>query len=162
MLLDGKVAIVSGSTRGLGRGFTEALAAEGAQVVVNGTNEALVAEVVKGKVNGLWPVAVTDMTRVLVERKKQQAADDHRDQKSARELGLGQIAEVAPLAVYLASDLCDLNGQILTSNGTKLALWSHPDEVVTVDGENWTRESINNAVTAQFTPFRQTVGMDLV
>ncbi len=114
------------------------------------------------KVNGLWPVAVTDMTRVLVDREEQQAADERRDPKAAHELGLGQIAEVAPMAVYLASDLCDLQGQILTCNGTKLALWSHPDEVVTTEGESWTAESINDAVTTQFTPFLQSVGMELI
>jgi NAD(P)-dependent dehydrogenase (short-subunit alcohol dehydrogenase family) len=37
-LLDGKAAIVTGSSRGLGRAFAMALAAEGADVVVNGTD----------------------------------------------------------------------------------------------------------------------------
>jgi 3-oxoacyl-[acyl-carrier protein] reductase len=40
--------VVTGSTRGLGRAFAEALAADGARVVVNGTNGDLVDEVVAG------------------------------------------------------------------------------------------------------------------
>ena len=43
--VDGKRIIVTGSTRGMGRGFATKLAAEGASVVVNGTNAALVGEV---------------------------------------------------------------------------------------------------------------------
>jgi len=41
--LENKVAVVSGSTAGIGFGIALALAAEGAQVVVNGRTEARVA-----------------------------------------------------------------------------------------------------------------------
>jgi len=47
-VVEGRRVVVTGSTRGLGRAFAEALAAEGASVVVNGTNGALVDEVVDG------------------------------------------------------------------------------------------------------------------
>ena len=48
--LAGRRAIVTGSTRGLGRAYARALAEAGASVVVNGTTQALVEEVVAGLV----------------------------------------------------------------------------------------------------------------
>jgi 3-oxoacyl-[acyl-carrier protein] reductase len=43
--LDGKRIVITGATRGLGRGFAKALANEGARLVVNGTNEELLESV---------------------------------------------------------------------------------------------------------------------
>jgi len=45
-ILDGKRAIVTGSSRGVGRGYAKAMAAQGARVVVSGTTADLVQEVV--------------------------------------------------------------------------------------------------------------------
>ncbi len=44
--VDGKRIVVTGASRGLGRAFAVALASEGAQLVVNGTNEELLRDVV--------------------------------------------------------------------------------------------------------------------
>jgi NAD(P)-dependent dehydrogenase (short-subunit alcohol dehydrogenase family) len=45
--LTGKTALVTGSTRGIGRGIAERLAEEGARIVVTGRHEADVAEIVR-------------------------------------------------------------------------------------------------------------------
>ncbi|MCY4563696.1 MAG: SDR family NAD(P)-dependent oxidoreductase, partial [Gammaproteobacteria bacterium] len=52
--LDGKRMVITGSSRGLGRAFAIAAAAEGASVIVNGTNESALAETVEavGSDNG--------------------------------------------------------------------------------------------------------------
>ena len=44
--LDGKLALVTGSTAGIGLAIATALAAEGARVIVNGRSEARVAEAI--------------------------------------------------------------------------------------------------------------------
>ena len=44
-VLEGKRAVVTGSSRGIGRAYAHALAAEGAKVVVNGTTKELVLQV---------------------------------------------------------------------------------------------------------------------
>lgn len=288
MRLDGKVVIISGSTRGLGRAFAKALVDAGARVIVNGTNPAIVAEVatslgdaavavpgdvsdwataerltqtaldrfgridvlinnagtvadrtllkmseeefdrvidvnLKGsfacahfaaqamrdgeggaiigivsntglrggfgqtnyaaskagvagmlrtwaielqryniRVNGLWPVALTDMTQVLVDIETRAAQQENRPTKSPQQIGLGDVDQVAPIIVYLASDACTLNGQILASNGTKIALWSHPAELISIERDGWTADALAEAIPTHFADYWQTVGDTLV
>jgi glucose 1-dehydrogenase len=47
-ILKGKVAVVTGSTRGLGLAITQAYVSEGAAVVISGRSEASVAEAIRG------------------------------------------------------------------------------------------------------------------
>ncbi len=46
-LLEGKVAVITGSTRGIGLGIAEAYAREGADLVVSSRSQAAVDETVK-------------------------------------------------------------------------------------------------------------------
>ncbi|MEV4314236.1 SDR family NAD(P)-dependent oxidoreductase [Actinocrispum sp. NPDC049592] len=73
MDLTGKVAVVTGSGRGLGRAYAEALAAAGAAVVVNDIDAEAAAEVVKGitaaggrAVEVVAPVGGSDVAAQLV------------------------------------------------------------------------------------------------
>lgn len=69
--------------------------------------------------NAMWPVARTDMTQPLIEKSG----------KTAMELGFGEPQDVARGLVWLASDAAKrFNGQCLTFNGLKTALWRSPCE----------------------------------
>ncbi|CAA0078487.1 3-oxoacyl-[acyl-carrier-protein] reductase [Halioglobus japonicus] len=69
--------------------------------------------------NAMWPVARTDMTQPLIDQSG----------KTAAELGFGEPWEVAQGLVWLASDAAArFNGQCLTFNGMKTALWRSPSE----------------------------------
>lgn len=58
--------------------------------------------------------------------------------------GMGVPEDVAPLAVFLASDeAAGITGQCIGMGGDKLALWSHPKEVsVAYSNGRWTPEEI--------------------
>jgi NAD(P)-dependent dehydrogenase (short-subunit alcohol dehydrogenase family) len=61
--------------------------------------------------------------------------------------GMGLPEDVAPLAVFLASDeAAGITGQCIGAGGDKIALWSHPREVsVAVNEGRWTPEGIAQA-----------------
>jgi 3-oxoacyl-[acyl-carrier protein] reductase len=97
------------------------------------------------RVNAIWPIAETDMTSGLIETML--AAEGAPADAGA--LGFGTPAAIAPLVIYLASDAAaDVNGQIITFNGSKLALWSHPAEVITVHRDGWTAAELADAFAA--------------
>ncbi|MCW3018166.1 MAG: 3-oxoacyl-ACP reductase [Solirubrobacterales bacterium] len=90
------------------------------------------------RANAVWPIALTDMTEVVVERAGAAAEADGRERPSAAELGFGDPEAVATLVVYLASDLAShLNHQIVTFNGGRIATWTHPREEDVRERPRW-------------------------
>jgi NAD(P)-dependent dehydrogenase (short-subunit alcohol dehydrogenase family) len=61
--------------------------------------------------------------------------------------GMGGPEDVAPLAVFLASDAAaGITGQCIGMGGDKLALWSHPKEIsVAYNDGPWTADAIAEA-----------------
>ncbi len=79
--------------------------------------------------NALWPVAQTDMTQVVFERAEAQARAQGAPPPDRQALGFGIPDEVAVGLLWLVSDRGNhLNGQVLSYNGRKVALWTHPSE----------------------------------
>lgn len=78
-------------------------------------------------VNALAPRAETDMTATMPAEVRARR-DANWAKSSVRRRGTPE--EVAPLAIFLASDrAAHVNGQIVAIGGDKLALWSPPREV---------------------------------
>ena len=79
--------------------------------------------------NALWPVAQTDMTQVVFDRAEAQARAQGTPPPDRQSLGFGMPDEVAIGLLWLVSDRAKhLNGQVLSCNGRKVALWTHPSE----------------------------------
>jgi len=95
------------------------------------------------RVNALWPVAVTDMTQVVIDRVGRQAADRGVEPPTPRQIGLGDPDDVAKIVVFLASDhAAGVNGQFITFNGSKMALWALPREVSIERRDHWAVDDI--------------------
>lgn len=81
------------------------------------------------RTNAVWPIAETDMTQVVFERAAAAAEEKGEAAPPPSSLGFGSPAEVAEGLVWLVSDAAaHLNGQCMTFNGRRTAMWSHPAE----------------------------------
>jgi 3-oxoacyl-[acyl-carrier protein] reductase len=99
------------------------------------------------RVNALWPIAATDMTRVVFDNAARRAESEGKPAPTAAELGFGQPEEVAPIVVFLCSDeAVHLRSQLVTFNGSKLALWQHPRENIVRRQPHWTIAELSAAL----------------
>jgi 3-oxoacyl-[acyl-carrier protein] reductase len=97
----------------------------------------------KIRCNAIWPLALTDMTQPVYARRCKEAEEAGRPIPAAADAGFGAPEDVAQIAVFLASDAAaGINGQILSFNGRKLALWSHPRELAIERRASWTAEEL--------------------
>jgi 3-oxoacyl-[acyl-carrier protein] reductase len=105
------------------------------------------------RTNALWPIAQTDMTQVVFTNAAKRAEADGTPVPTPAELGFGTPETVAPIVVYLCSDrAAHLRSQLLTFNGSKLALWSHPHERILGRREGWTLDELAAALDGAAEP----------
>jgi NAD(P)-dependent dehydrogenase (short-subunit alcohol dehydrogenase family) len=118
-------------------------------------------------VNAIVPVAATGMTETVpflkpyVDALK---AGEPLPPFARRELGFGSPEDAAGLVAFLASDAArDITGQAVGIGGDRLALWSHPAEVVVefADGTGWSADAIAGVWPSKFEASKQTVGQQL-
>ena len=126
MRLESHVAIVTGSTKGIGRAMTERFAAEGAKVLVTGRSEALGEQVAEGiRANCIivgavptgsgWDPILADPDAVAALRNLQLTR-------------LGVPADIANAALFLASDeAAFVTGASLAAEGGALIKLPLPD-----------------------------------
>jgi 3-oxoacyl-[acyl-carrier protein] reductase len=99
------------------------------------------------RTNALWPVAETDMTQVVFEGVRERAEAKGTDAPSPRDMGFGDPNEIARIVAYLCSERADhLRSQLVTFNGSKLALWQHPRETWVRRQATWTDDELAAAL----------------
>jgi NAD(P)-dependent dehydrogenase (short-subunit alcohol dehydrogenase family) len=118
-------------------------------------------------VNAVVPVAATGMTETvpfLQPYIDALRAGEPLPPFARRELGFGSPEDAAGLVAFLASDAAaGITGQAIGIGGDRLALWSHPAEVVVAfaDGTGWSADAIAEVWPSTFGPAQQTVGQQL-
>ncbi len=99
------------------------------------------------RVNALWPIAQTDMTEIVFAGAAKRAEEAGRPVPEPADLGFGTPETVAPIVVHLCSDrAAHLRSQIVTFNGRKLGLWTHPHETVLDRRPAWTVDALADAL----------------
>jgi 3-oxoacyl-[acyl-carrier protein] reductase len=118
-------------------------------------------------VNAIVPVAATGMTETVPFLKPYidaLKAGEPLPPFARRELGFGSPEDAAGLVAFLASDAAaGITGQAIGIGGDRLALWSHPSEVVVefADGTGWSPDAIAQVWPDRFAAAQQTVGQQL-
>jgi len=115
-------------------------------------------------VNAIVPVAATAMTETIPALRAYVdavARGESLPPFARRELGFGAPQDVAGLVAFLVSDeAAGVTGQAVGIGGDRLALWSHPAELVVrfADGDGWEPDAIAAQWQEAFAPFLQPVG----
>ena len=118
-------------------------------------------------VNAIVPVAATAMTETVPFLKPYidaLQAGEPLPPFARQQLGFGTPEDAAGLVAFLASDAASgITGQAVGIGGDRLALWSHPSEVVVefADGAGWSADAIAGVWPEKFSPSQQTVGQQL-
>ncbi|NEM05718.1 SDR family oxidoreductase [Geodermatophilus normandii] len=118
-------------------------------------------------VNAIVPVAATAMTETVPFLKPYVdalQAGEPLPPFARQELGFGSPEDAAGLVAFLASDAAaGITGQAIGIGGDRLALWSHPSEVVVefADGTGWPADAIAGIWPERFASAQQTVGQQL-
>ena len=87
------------------------------------------------RTNVLAPVAQTDMTEVFMT-----GAVGHTEE-------FPPPADVAPVVAFLGSDAArHVSGQVISFDGSRLSVWSHPKATSTAIGARWTTELFAQAL----------------
>ena len=118
-------------------------------------------------VNAVVPVAATAMTETVPFVQpyiKLLKKGEPLPAFARQEMGFGTPEDAAGLVAFLASDAAaGITGQAVGIGGDRLALWSHPSEVVVefADGTGWSADAIAEVWPKSFEGSLQTVGQQL-
>ncbi|WP_198951870.1 SDR family NAD(P)-dependent oxidoreductase [Mycobacterium sp. AT1] len=117
-------------------------------------------------VNAVVPVAATAMTETIPALKPYVDAlrsGEPMPPFARRALGFGTPEDAAGLVAFLASDAAaEITGQAIGIGGDRLALWSHPEQIVAAYADGgWSPDAIAEAWPTIFAGHVQSVGEQL-